>query len=1165
MQRSITHGLAASIGCVLHTGSPANRPRFRSFVVLIALTLAGCLTAARAGAAESCAAAVRALPATEQRLRVHGQGTAEWTVAARPGHEYLVEVTESGNDASVEVLRGAASIARADHPVRRTGTRRAIVASESATTLLVRVTGKEYPEALGTATVRVADLATLATEAKCLGVIRALAQGDADYADGELINHARASAQGLDARHSFLRAFESYLAAESALASPADQALKGEVALAIAALEYQDLSDWTKADEWGKTAADLLEPVDPYRHARAQALQVGAWIELGNSPSSPSRLARTAELAESLRAFHARRNEAYEAATEHNDAGIAELYSGHFHACIRIFRESVKGFAALGDTPRTAQSLQNEAICHWGLGDMASTLAAFNEALRKQTPDVFPKAYLATLNNSALANYALGNFDESLKVYDRSLALSRKVQSPHDEGAALYGIGVTYYALGDRQQAQQFLRRSLRIRSVEFDARGRMSTLRALANIDAEQGQVEEALAADREALALAVAQSAKARIRIQTAIHTALAGRRDEAAAEFDALLVPGEVQDSLLRAEARVQRAVLRREAGQPEKALIDLAEARPRVAESGNVAELFTVELETARSLRALGRAEEALAAVDRALAKSDALRVQSVNPELRAQLQAPLRPGFDLKLELLWTAFDRATRTGNAAEAGRLAALAFDSADASRARTFADVAAQAFTPELRRELAPLFKRREELYREIATRRYALTAREDRVGADDPGSKPIREEIAGLVREVDIVNTAIAAKGHATGGTAAPGAARLARLQGELSSGTALIAYWVGAESTFAWTASGTGLRWIRLGTPAPVNDAARAFHDSLTRIIDRPAERRLREGAALYELILRPLEADLATYREWIVVPDGVLGYIPFAALRVHRAGGDAFVAADHDITLTPAAWMLRPAAPARRGAPRELLMVADSVYEASDPRLGGRARPDPGGEGGGSRNGTPPNLSRLPGTAREAANIAALLPLGSVDRLTGLDAARERVLGLDWSRYRFIHMAVHGAVDAEFPELSALILSTFDSAGRPIEGAIRVADLSLKTLDADVAVFSACETALGKNVTSEGLVGIGYTTLARGARAVVASLWAVPDEIGAGLMTEFYRHLLRDSMSPSQALGTAMRSVLARDPAADPALWAPFQVSAVTLAAGPESRPALTRH
>jgi len=201
--------------------------------------------------------------------------------------------------------------------------------------------------------------------------------------------------------------------------------------------------------------------------------------------------------------------------------------------------------------------------------------------------------------------------------------------------------------------------------------------------------------------------------------------------------------------------------------------------------------------------------------------------------------------------------------------------------------------------------------------------------------------------------------------------------------------------------------------------------------------------------------------------------------------------------------------------------------------------------------------------RLAFTAHEAAQILAEFPPAQVDQLVGLNATRERLLSLDWSKYRFIHIATHGIVDAQVPQLSALILGSYDASGNVVDGAVRVADLSLQTLKADVAVFSACDTALGRQVPSEGLVGISSTVLARGARAVVASLWPVSDEIGARLMTEFYRHLLHDSMSAPAALGAAMRSVVSRDGSADPALWAAFQVSVVALGPGLPTRNAGT--
>jgi len=756
------------------------------------------------------------------------------------------------------------------------------------------------------------------------------------------------------------------------------------------------------------------------------------------------------------------------------------------------------------------------------------------------------------VTNTALAHYALGHLDESLRLYDRALSFTQNVHSSRDEAYSLYGIGVNYYALGDRQRAREFLERSLAIRTVALDGRGRMASLRALATIDAEQGRVKQALASDSEALGLAIAPSAIARIRIQQAAHTAVTGRPVEAKALLDAVLST-EV-GPLIQAEALLQRAVLLRGMGRPQEALSDLATARPGLHTFGSVMEEFEGELELARALRQVGQPDAALAAVERALGQSDAVRLQTANPELRAQMQTPLRPAFDLKLELLRDRYEHALAVGQEREAQALAAVAFATADASRAHSFADVAAQKYSPAVRRELASDFQRREKLYRELSARRFALDARLERSGTDDVRVRRLMTDIAELRRELDTVNTGIASRTATNGGTLVRTTRERANIP-SLAADTALVSYWLGTESAYAWVVLPGEIRWTRLASPAAIADQAAAFHRSLARLVDTPVERRLRDASALYTMIIRPLEPWLSGARNWVVIPDGALAYVPFAALQMRYAQPESFVAMQHDVAVTPAAWMLdtRHARP-RLHDHRKLLLVADPVYEADDPRLATvkNTLADAPTSAGRRSNSTPRGYQRLRFTAQEAAGIAAQFSPADVDQLIGVNATRERLLALDWSQYRFIHIATHGIVDAQVPELSALILGSYDAGGEVSDRAVRVADVSLQTLTADVAVLSACETALGKEVRSEGLVGMSSTILARGARAVVASLWPVPDEIGAHLMTEFYQHMLHDSMTPEAALGTAMRSMVLHDQRADPALWAAFQVSVAAL-------------
>ncbi len=148
---------------------------------------------------------------------------------------------------------------------------------------------------------------------------------------------------------------------------------------------------------------------------------------------------------------------------------------------------------------------------------------------------------------------------------------------------------------------------------------------------------------------------------------------------------------------------------------------------------------------------------------------------------------------------------------------------------------------------------------------------------------------------------------------------------------------------------------------------------------------------------------------------------------------------------------------------------------------------------------------------------------------------------------DFARYRFIHISSHGIIDSEIPQLSALILGAWDRDGRVKDQYVRAGDLLGRTFDAEVVVLSACDTALGREFAGEGLIGLRYAALARGARSVVGSLWPVSDAIAAELMTDMYRYITTDGQRVELALSAAIRATLARTPALDPALWGPFAV------------------
>jgi CHAT domain-containing protein len=143
-------------------------------------------------------------------------------------------------------------------------------------------------------------------------------------------------------------------------------------------------------------------------------------------------------------------------------------------------------------------------------------------------------------------------------------------------------------------------------------------------------------------------------------------------------------------------------------------------------------------------------------------------------------------------------------------------------------------------------------------------------------------------------------------------------------------------------------------------------------------------------------------------------------------------------------------------------------------------------------------------------------------------------------------YRIVHFATHGLVEASRPELSALALSLFDAQGKPRDGFLRLYEIYNMNLRADLVVLSACQTALGKEIRGEGLVGLARGFMHAGAPRVVASLWRVDDQATSELMRLFYAAMLGPSKrAPAAALRAAQMALAAQERWRSPYFWAGF--------------------
>ena len=289
---------------------------------------------------------------------------------------------------------------------------------------------------------------------------------------------------------------------------------------------------------------------------------------------------------------------------------------------------------------------------------------------------------------------------------------------------------------------------------------------------------------------------------------------------------------------------------------------------------------------------------------------------------------------------------------------------------------------------------------------------------------------------------------------------------------------------------------------------------------------------------------------------MVVPDGALYFVPFAALPVRSPGPGRVALLDvTDVSFLPSLTTLHHQRSLGVATAERLAAVfANPVFSPQDPRWpaelrqGAAARrPVRADEQGRLISGEGPRApAPLPWTAAEAEAIVNIAPPDSgVTVATGFDATVAAVTEAPLHEFRILHFATHGWADSSYPELSSLSFSRFDRAGRALRAELQLPDIYRLELASELVVLSACDTALGEYVPGEGVLGLTHAFMSAGSRRVVATLWQVSDRATARVMELFYRGLLVDGLPPGRALAEAQRRLRQDRRWADPYFWAGF--------------------
>jgi CHAT domain-containing protein len=271
---------------------------------------------------------------------------------------------------------------------------------------------------------------------------------------------------------------------------------------------------------------------------------------------------------------------------------------------------------------------------------------------------------------------------------------------------------------------------------------------------------------------------------------------------------------------------------------------------------------------------------------------------------------------------------------------------------------------------------------------------------------------------------------------------------------------------------------------------------------------------------------------------IIVPDGILTRIPFAALETPGSSGLGLA---HDLVQVPSAAYLEIGRTPKsvREFPKAILAVADPVYSANDPRVTTKSAESPGDP--------VTDLARLPFSG-ELDTVSSLVPAARRRMLRGFEADAAVLKASQPRDFAILHFSAHAVIDDRIPELSRIALSMVNRSGAPIDGFLRPYQLSQLPLDASTVVLSACDSALGKQVIGEGLVGFTTSLFAAGAAQLVLTLSPVDAEGSAEFLSRAYRHVFAPRpVAMEHAITLARRDMAQSERWRDPYYWASFVV------------------
>lgn len=353
-----------------------------------------------------------------------------------------------------------------------------------------------------------------------------------------------------------------------------------------------------------------------------------------------------------------------------------------------------------------------------------------------------------------------------------------------------------------------------------------------------------------------------------------------------------------------------------------------------------------------------------------------------------------------------------------------------------------------------------------------------------------------------------------------------------QNLLNKNTALIEYFLGENQSIMFLITKNEFCVFSLPSRIKIENSIRAFLKVLSNYPNGKFKGIL-AAKRIYNELIFPAEKKISAFiNNLIIIPDGILYYLPFEALiknmkdQIHV---DRYLIEDYRISYSPSSSILlflsrnhhkqdsikgllafgNPFYPFKTPARRNEKIICAEVFKELLLNTGFIIYP-------------------LPYSGREVFKISKYFGHEKRDIFLKKNAKEEIIKEISLINYKIIHFACHAVLDEEFPFRSALILAIDDDMKE--DGFLQVREIYNLKLNADLVVLSACQTGRGKLEKGEGILGFPRIFFYVGAKSVVLSLWKINDKSTSVFMDYFYYYLSQGN-EKTQALRKAKLKML----------------------------------